>query len=167
MKIAIKVLGSVMMVLVMLVLAMLVFVLLTVASANTAISRDAEEHILNELRRANIPNAAVAVIQDGETSYILKSSAHDTLFQIGSVAKSFTGFGVLLLEDMRLLSVYDPVNQHLPWFWVSYNGTPVPHEDMTIYNLLHMTSGFTSDERLFERPRLTESTEEWIAGLQG
>ena len=110
--------------------------------AQSSISDEAQAHILNELNRANIPNAAIAVIQDGEISYILKDSEHDTLFQLGSVAKSFTSFGVLLLEDMGLLSVSDPVNQHLPWFWVNYNGVPVPHEDITIYNLLQNTSGF-------------------------
>lgn len=110
-------------------------------ATNHTISNEAEEHILNELNRANIPNAAIAVIQGGETSYILKDSAHDTLFMIGSVSKSFTAFGVLLLEDMGLLSVNDPVHQHLPWFEVYYNGVPVPHDDITVYNLLQHTSG--------------------------
>jgi len=121
----------------------------SVTTLATTINREAEEHIFNQLSRANIPNAAIAVIQGGETSYIFKDSEYNTLFQIGSVAKSFTGFGVLLLEDMGLLSVTDPVNQHLPWFDVRYNGVLVPHEDITIYNLLHHTSGLTSDERYF------------------
>jgi len=110
---------------------------------------EAEMHFLNQLRRARIPNAAIAVIEDGETSYLFKDSAHDTLFQIGSVSKSFTAFAILLLEDMGLLSVSDPVNQHFPWFEVRYNGMPVPHGDMSIYNLLHHTSGLTSNERRF------------------
>jgi len=134
---------------IMLLLTLLLTAIPTGAAAASVISSEAEEHILNELGRANIPNAAVAVIQNGETSYIFKDSTHDTLFQIGSVAKSFTGFGVLLLEDMGLISVSDPVNQHLPWFEVRYNGASVPHQDITIYNLLHHTSGFTSDERRF------------------
>ena len=99
---------------ILLMLTLLFAAIPLVVSANPIISSEAEEHILNELRRANIPNAAVAVIEGGETSYILKDSTYDTLFQIGSVAKSFTGFGVLLLEDMGLLSVNEPVNQHLP-----------------------------------------------------
>jgi len=107
--------------------------------AQAVSTNEAEEHILNQLDRARIPNAAIAVIQDGEVIYILKDSEHDTLFQIGSVAKSFTAFGVLLLEDMGLLSVSDPISKHLPGL----------HENITIYNLLHHTSGFTSDERRF------------------
>jgi len=41
----------------------------------------------------SIPNAAIAVIQNDEALYIFKDSSHDTLFQIGLLAKSFTGFG--------------------------------------------------------------------------
>ena len=152
---------------IMLLLTLLFAAIPTAILAQPAISSEAEAHILSELRHVRIPNAAIAVIQDGETSYILKDSAPDDLFQIGSIAKSFTGFGVLLLEDMGLLSVHDPVNKHLSWFEVRYNGIPVPHEDITIYNLLHHTSGITSDERHFPRAAVTESTDEFIARLTG
>ena len=137
-----------------LVVFMLVIPTAVFAYTDRAISFEAEEHILSQLRGVRIPNASIGVIQGGETSYIFKDSTHDTLFQIGSVSKSFTGFGVLYLEYEGLLSVSDPVNKHLPWVEVYYNGVPVPHEDMTIGNLLHHTSGFTSDERHFT-PYLT------------
>ena len=127
----------------------LTYALPTAAFAQTAASAEAQEHILSQLRRARIPNAAVAVIRGGETSYILKDSERDTLFEIGSVAKPFTAFGVLLLEDMGLLSLSDPVNWHLPWFEARYRGAPVPHGDITVYNLLQHTSGLTHDERRF------------------
>jgi len=136
-------------------------------TALAATSNEAEEHILNELRRARIPNAAIAVIQDGETSYILKDSEHDTLFAIASVTKPFTAFGVLLLEDMGLLSIHDPVNQHLSWFEVSYNGLPVPHEDITIHNLITHTSGIAQNEDRFPRATPTETSEEFTARLIG
>ena len=120
-----------------------------VVMTQALISSEAQEHITSQLRRANIPNAAVAIIHGGETTYIFRDSQHDTLFQIGSLSKSFTAFGILLLEDMGLLSVSDPVNRHLPWFEAFYRGAPVPHEDITIYNLMQHTSGLTSDERHF------------------
>jgi len=152
------------------VIFIVVFLLLSVfpttAFATPEISNEAEEHILNQLRRARIPNAAIAVIQDGETSYIFRDSTHETLFQIGSISKSFTGFGVLLLEDMGLLSVYDPVSQHLPWFEVRYSGEPVPHGDITIYNLLQHTSGLTSDERRFPSSFI-ETADEFISQFTG
>jgi len=142
-------------------------VLPTTVLANTTASGAAEEHILNELRRAQIPNATIAVIQDGEISYILKDSEHDTLFAIASVTKPFTAFGVLLLEDMGLLSIHDPVNQHLLWFEVRYNGAPVPHEDITIHHLITHTSGIAQNEGRFPRATPTETTDEFTARLVG
>ena len=136
-------------------------------SANPVISNETKEHIMAELNRAKIPNAAIAIIQNGETSYVLKDSNHDTLFPIGSVTKSFTGFGVLLLEDMGLLSVSDSVRQHLSWFEVRYNGEFVPHEDIAVYNLLQHTSGFTSDERRFPSTVNELSQGEFIEQLRG
>jgi len=134
---------------------------------SAAINNQAEEHILNELRRANIPNPAVAVIQGNETTFILKDSERDTLFEIASVTKPFTAFGVLLLEDMGLLSVRDPVNQHLPWFEVRYNGVPVPHESIAIHHLIHHNSGIAQNENRFPRAAPTETVDEFIARLAG
>jgi len=138
----------------------------TAVSAQGTISREVEEHIINELGRANIPSAAVAVIQGSETTYILKDSNHDTLFGIGSVAKPFTAFGVLVLEEIGLLSVSDPINMHLPWFEAHYNGVLVPHGDVRIYNLLQHTSGFTHDDRRFPNFRV-ETTDEFISLYSG
>ena len=90
---------------------MLILMIPLNASAST-MSIEAEQHILNELRHARIPNAAVAIVQGSEVSYILKDSTPDTLFSIQSVAKPFTAFGVLLLDDMGLLSLGDPVSKH-------------------------------------------------------
>jgi len=151
----------------MLCFIMLILVLPTFVFAQTGVSREAEEHILNELRRTNIPNAAVAVIQGEETSFILKNSELDTLFSIASVTKPFTAFGVLLLEDMGSLSIYDPVNHHLPWFEVRYNGVLVPHDDITIHNLITHTSGIAQNEERFPRAAPSETTDEFIARLTG
>ncbi|MCL2204283.1 MAG: beta-lactamase family protein [Defluviitaleaceae bacterium] len=134
--------------------------------AQGAVSREAQEHITSQLQRASIPNAAVAVIRSGETSYMLMDSRQDTLFEIGSVSKTFTAFGVLMLEEMGLLSVADPVNMHLPWFEARYNGTIVPHGDIRIYHFLQHTSGFTHDERRF--PTIViETASEFISAYAG
>jgi len=37
-----------------------------VLASQRGVSNEAEQHILNELNRANIPNAAIAVMQNGE-----------------------------------------------------------------------------------------------------
>jgi len=143
-------------------LVMLVLMFQTSVLAQGVVNHEIEEHIISQLQRANIPNAAVAVIHDGETSYILKDSNYDMLFGIGSVAKPFTAFGVLVLEEMGLLSVSDPINMHLPWFEARYNGALVPHGDMRVYNLLQHTSGFTHDDRRFPNFRV-ETANEFIS----
>jgi len=148
----------------MLCIIVLIFTLPSAVFAQTGISSEAEEHILNELSRARIPNAAIAIMQNGETSFIFKDSTQDTIFQIGSIGKSFTGFGVLVLEEMGLFSAYDTVNQHLPWFEVSYNGTPVPHEDIRIYHLLQNASGLMHNSTI-HWPYLTESKDNYISRL--
>ena len=148
---------------------MFIVLLLAALPINTAaqstINNEIEEHILTQLSRARIPNAAIAIIQDGETEFVLKDSGYNSLFQIGSISKSFTGFGVLLLEDMGLLCVTDPISDHLPWLEVTYRGTPVSNDSLTIYTFLQHTSGFTSDERRFARATLTETADEFSARI--
>ena len=56
------------------------FSVLPTAAFASGVSSEAEEHILNGLSRARFPNAAVAIIQDYETSFIFKDSAQDMLF---------------------------------------------------------------------------------------
>ncbi|MCL2445815.1 MAG: beta-lactamase family protein [Oscillospiraceae bacterium] len=73
-----------------------------------------------------------------------------------------TVFGILLLEDMGQLMVYDSVSQHLPWFNVRYNGGPV---DVTIYNLLHHTGGLIDTQMFPPTEEMTEA--ELIAFLDG
>ncbi|MCL1862024.1 MAG: beta-lactamase family protein [Defluviitaleaceae bacterium] len=146
----------------MTILAILLVLFPTVA---LAMSAEAEGHIERQLRSARIPSAAVAVVQGGEVSFVLKESSMDTLYSIQSLSKPFTAFGVLLLEDMGLLCISDPVNQHLPWFSVQHNGAPVPHEDLTIYNLIHHTSGISANENRFPRADLSETTDEFISRL--
>ena len=77
--------------------------------------------------RARIPNASVAIISSNEVEYLYypdtggKTDVNRyTLFQIGSTSKAFTALAILLLEDEKLLSLSDPVSQHIPWFTVLY-----------------------------------------------
>lgn len=130
--------------------------------------------VLDELTESKIPNAAIAIIRGDEVeslSYPNKVSepADDeyTLFQIGSLSKSFTGLGVLLLEDNGLLSLDDPVSKYLSWFTVSYGGKSVPPEAFTIANLLYQTSGFTNSEAKYPSASDGMSIEESVRQISG
>jgi CubicO group peptidase (beta-lactamase class C family) len=63
----------------------------------------------------------------------------DTLFEIGSIGKSFTAHVILQLADEGRLAVDDPVVRHLPWFRVPRTG-----ERITIHHLLSHTAGITA-----------------------
>jgi CubicO group peptidase (beta-lactamase class C family) len=56
----------------------------------------------------------------------------DTLFEIGSISKSFTAICLLRQVEAGRLSLDDPVGRHLPWF-------PLP--DRTVRELLTHTAG--------------------------
>lgn len=63
----------------------------------------------------------------------------DTLFEIGSIGKSFAAAVVLQLVDEGRLALDDPVVRHLPWFHVPRTG-----ERITIHHLLTHTAGITA-----------------------
>jgi hypothetical protein len=107
----------------------------------------------NLISQSKILNASISIIQGNEVKYLSYPDGEGgfavdeyTLYQIGSVSKSFTGLGILLLEDNDLLSLDDLVNKYLPWFTVSYDGKAVSSDELTIADCLYQTSGFTNNE---------------------
>ncbi|MCL1819505.1 MAG: beta-lactamase family protein [Oscillospiraceae bacterium] len=134
----------------------IIFSAQTNAAAESSDREQVDSVILNELAKAKIPNAAIAIMRGEETEYLFYPDTNkngrtaadmNTLFQIGSLSKAYTGLGILLLEDEGLLSLDDPVSEYLPWFTVSYDGESVPPEAFTIANLLYQTSGFTNSDK--------------------
>jgi len=63
----------------------------------------------------------------------------DTLFEIGSIGKTFAAIVVMQLVEEGRLELDDPVVRHLPWFRVPRTGTRI-----TIRHLLSHTAGITS-----------------------
>jgi CubicO group peptidase (beta-lactamase class C family) len=94
------------------------------------------------------PGCAVAVLQDGKVvhqrGYGLASLEHavpitaSTLFLIGSLAKHFTVFLILLLAQGGRLSLDDDVRKHVPE--VPDFGKPI-----TVRHLIHHTSGLREE----------------------
>jgi len=65
----------------------------------------------------------------------------DTLFEIGSIGKTFTAVAILQLVDEGLLDLHAPVDNYLPWFAVPQ---PAGHAPITIAHLLSHTSGIVA-----------------------
>ncbi len=60
----------------------------------------------------------------------------DTVFEIGSVGKSFTAIALLQLQERGLVDLSAPVTDYLPWFTVRSDYQPI-----TITHLLSHTGG--------------------------
>jgi len=76
----------------------------------------------------------------------------ETLFQIGSISKSFTSIVLLQLQEQGLLDINDPVAKYLPWFEIQSE-----YEPITLRHLMSHTAGIItgSDDTL------TAFTEAW------
>ncbi|MGC9333430.1 MAG: serine hydrolase domain-containing protein [Anaerolineae bacterium] len=63
----------------------------------------------------------------------------DTLFEIGSISKSFTAIALLQLSEAGLVDLQAPVRRYLPWFQVRSR-----YEAITIHHMLSHTAGIIS-----------------------
>ncbi|XLZ68060.1 serine hydrolase domain-containing protein [Massilia sp. SR12] len=118
--------------------------LLSLAFALPAHADKLDDAILAEMQRSHIPGISIAVVKDGkiirEQGYGYADLEHqvkvtpDTIFQSGSVGKTFTAALVMLLAQDGKLSLDDPISRHLA-------NTPKAWEGITIRHLLSHTSG--------------------------
>ncbi|MDE2805874.1 MAG: serine hydrolase [Gemmatimonadota bacterium] len=109
---------------------------------------DLATYIAESLRDWNLPGLAVAVVHEGEVVFAqgfgVKEVGRDdridarTLFQIGSVTKSFAAAAIGALVDEGLAGWDDPVVDHLPWFRVK---DPWITREITLRDLLSHQSG--------------------------
>jgi D-alanyl-D-alanine carboxypeptidase len=103
-----------------------------------------EAFILKNMKELHIPAVSYGVMQNGqlissgtyglaEVELNVPANEH-TLFNVGSVGKTFTATAILLLEEDGVLSIKDPISKHL-------DGIPESWDNITIEHLLNHTSG--------------------------
>lgn len=126
-------------------------------SLNESKKDDINTFVETILKKSKVPGISIAIINNDQTNYFSYGYADktkktnietNTLFELGSTSKAFTGLGILLLEDQGLLSLEDSVKDYIPWLDVYYKGTyegkKIDGEvELTISNLLYHTSGFS------------------------
>ncbi len=111
------------------------------------------ESIEQQLPTFNAPGVAIGITNREQ---VLHASLHglakidtgeavtsETLFQIGSISKSFTSILLLQLQEQGLLNIDDPLKKHLPWFEIQSKYAPI-----TLRHLMSHTAGIItgSDE---------------------
>jgi CubicO group peptidase (beta-lactamase class C family) len=94
----------------------------------------------------NAPGVAIGITQRERTLHADvfgladqeagKPVTPDTLFQIGSISKSFTSILLLQLQEQGLLDIDEPLTKYLPWFIVQSDYPPI-----TLRNLMSHTAG--------------------------
>jgi CubicO group peptidase (beta-lactamase class C family) len=115
---------------------------------------DANDLMLRLMSEDHVSGAALALIKDGkimlEKGYGFRDMGTQapvttaTLFNIGSISKSFTALGVAQLVDHQKADLDTPVINYLPDFRLS---DPKTAEAVTLRRLLSHSSGFPADEQ--------------------
>jgi CubicO group peptidase (beta-lactamase class C family) len=105
-----------------------------------------EAYVKQQMRAAGTPGLALALTdRQGSLhlgSYGLADVASrapvsgETLFEIGSISKSFTALALLQLKDEGRIDLQAPVTDYLPWFQV-----PSRYGAITLHHLLSHTAG--------------------------
>ncbi|MDR2932814.1 MAG: beta-lactamase family protein, partial [Oscillospiraceae bacterium] len=122
------------------------------------------DHMVNRtMKKSGVPGMAVMIVH-GDRTYTLNYGFSDmesrsevgagTLFELGSLSKSFTALAILDLEQKGLLKTDDPVTDYIPWFKPVYSGTYNNRAvddatDISISHLLHHTSGLPANAVAF------------------
>ena len=118
----------------------------------TSIERAIEEIDLNVqgwMSDVNIPGVALAVtdreklLRRATFGYADLASGRPiqpgSVFEIGSIGKSFTNIALMQLRDEGRLDLHAPVSRYLPWFEVQSDYGPI-----TTHHLMTHTSGLVN-----------------------
>jgi len=109
------------------------------------------ENLSDLLAKYKVPGAAIGVYSDGQVvDFAAGVLSHatgvavttDSVFQIGSITKTWTGTLVMQLADEGLLDIDKPVASYLPDFDLA-DGEAA--RTMTVRQLLNHTAGFEGD----------------------
>jgi CubicO group peptidase (beta-lactamase class C family) len=83
--------------------------------------------VQTQMKELGVPGVALGILADGQVrtrAFGVTSVDHplpvtdDTLFQIGSISKTFTGTAIMRLVEQGRLRLDDPIRKHLPRFAV-------------------------------------------------
>ncbi len=132
------------------------------AKAGAALRALLDASVRKAMAGAGVPGVAVGMRVDGRevtaghgvTSVEDPLPIHErTLFQIGSVSKTFTATLIMALVERGRLTLDDPVGRYLPAFRVAKPGLS---DRITVRHLLTHTGGFVGDWLLVRPPALGE-----------
>ena len=111
-----------------------------------------EQFVEEQREISKIPGISLVIVEKGKTVYQKGFGYADvkekipvtsqTLFELASTSKAFTGLAILQLEKEGLLKRTDDVQKYIPWLELEFNNKP---QTITINQLLYQTSGIPSN----------------------
>ena len=114
------------------------------------------------MKAYDVPGVGLAIVENGEISYVhgygvrnVKTGSPvlpETQFAVGSVTKSFTALGIMVLVNEGLVDLDAPVVTYLPEFKLA---DPVSTQTVTVRNLLTQTTGLTRTDASTFDPTIT------------
>jgi CubicO group peptidase (beta-lactamase class C family) len=129
-------------------------------------ARAVDTLILSLMAEYHVPGAALALINDGRVGLEKGYGFRDldtrapvtagTLFNIGSISKSFTALGIVQLVDRHRVNLDTPIVKYVPELRLS---DPRAAQSVTLRQLLSHTGGLPADD---EWPRQVPPTREGI-----
>ena len=107
-----------------------------------------DQFVEQKMRATNLPGVAIALT---DRQKLLRVSTYgyadlaaqtpvtpETLFEIGSIGKSFTSIALLQQHDAGRFAPHEPLARHLPWFKVQS-----AHGPITAHHLMSHTAGLS------------------------
>lgn len=117
-----------------------------------------DQFIRQRMGETNTPGLSISLTDREKTLYIAcygdanvdagRPVTPDTLFEIGSIGKSFTNIALLQLYEAGQIDLHAPVSKYLPWFEVQSKYAPI-----TIHDLMTHTSGIVNGSDFTGEPR--------------
>ncbi|MCR5251872.1 MAG: beta-lactamase family protein [Lachnospiraceae bacterium] len=120
------------------------------------------EDLVNRYRQETKCGAvSVVVYENGEASCYGDA---DSLYQIGSMTKAFTGLAVQKLIAEGLVNEDGNISDYVPGFEARYGSENV---DITVRELLEQKSGYTNNEKDYPSATAEMSLSEWARSISG
>ncbi|MBR3465317.1 MAG: beta-lactamase family protein [Clostridiales bacterium] len=120
------------------------------------------DDLVSEFRsQTKCGSVSVVVYDKGEFSYYGDA---ESLYQIGSMTKAFTGLAVQKLISSGKLSKEDKVSDLIPGFTAYFGSSET---DITVENLLMQRSGYTNNENDYPAAKEGETLAEWASEISG
>lgn len=129
-------------------------------------------YIKREMKRWRLPGMAIAIVRDGKVIFMKGYGYADkakktmvnenTIFQIASCTKAFTGTSLALLEKYGKLKLDDKVKTHLPYFKLNEECLT---QQVTIRDALSHRMGFSTFQSDFINFNSTKSRKHLIENM--